>query len=127
MIRQIAKTTIIATIFISSIFANSLESRCSRGDKGACETLGVMYITGDGVRVDGYKAIRYLEKACSMGRASGCNSAAFIYANAEGGVKQNYTKAMKYWYRACRLGDETGCANYQLAKDKLRALREGRI
>ena len=88
-----------------------------------CEDLGVRYITGDGVRIDGYKAVRYLERACSMGRGSACNGAAFIYADAEGGVKQDYRKALDYWSRACRLGDQTGCANYDLAQDKLAELR----
>jgi len=92
----------------------------------SCEELGVRYITGDGVRTDGHRAIRYLEKACSMGRGSACNGAAFIYADAEGGVKQDYRKALDYWSRACRLGDQTGCANYQLAQDKLKALRAGK-
>jgi TPR repeat protein len=78
------------------------------------------------VRTDGARAARYLEKACSYGSASACNTAAFIYANAEGGAKQDYTKAMKYWNRACRLGDESGCANYDLAQDKLAALRAGK-
>lgn len=87
------------------------------------EDLGVRYITGDGVPIDGYKAVSYLERACSMGRASACNGAAFIFADAEGGVKQDYRKALDYWSRACRLGDRTGCANYDLAQDKLRELR----
>ena len=95
-------------------------------DAKKCEALGVRYITGDGVRIDGYKAVRYLERACSMGRASACNGAAFIYADAEGGVRQDYRKALDNWSRACRLGDQTGCANYDLAQDKLRELRNGR-
>jgi len=92
----------------------------------SCEDLGIRYITGDGVRIDGNRAVRYLEKACSYGSAGACNTAAFIYADAEGGVKQDYTKAMNYWNRACRLGDESGCANYKLAQDKLAALRAGK-
>ena len=92
----------------------------------SCENLGVRYITGDGVRIDGYQAVRYLERACSMGRGSACNGAAFIYADAEGGVKQDYRKALNYWSRACRLGDQTGCANYDLAQDKLAELRRNR-
>jgi TPR repeat protein len=75
--------------------------------------------------VDGRKAVKYLEQACRYGRASACNSAAFIYANAEGGVRQDYRKALDDWSRACRLGDEAGCANYRLAQDKLSALRSG--
>ena len=94
-------------------------------DARECESLGVRYITGDGVRTDGYKAVEYLERACGMGRGSACNGAAFIYADAEGGVKQDYRKALDYWSRACRLGDQTGCANYRLAQDKLAALRRG--
>ena len=97
---------------------------CSSAD--SCENLGIRYITGDGVRIDGNRAVRYLEKACSYGSAGACNTAAFIYADAEGGVKQDYTKAMNYWNRACRLGDESGCANYKLAQDKLAALRAGK-
>ncbi len=92
----------------------------------SCEDLGVRYITGDGVRIDGYRAVHYLERACSMGRGSACNGAAFIYADAEGGVKQDYRKALDYWSRACRLGDQTGCANYDLAQDKLAELRRSR-
>ena len=98
----------------------------SCGSAKACEELGVRYITGDGVRVDGHQAVRYLERACNMGRGSACNGAAFIFADAEGGVRQDYRKALDYWSRACRLGDQTGCANYQLAQDKLDALRRGR-
>ena len=114
-------------IFLTSFATSSyLENRCSRGDSKACETLGVMYITGDGVKIDGYKAIYYLDKSCKRGMASACNNIAFIYANAEGGVSENYTHAMHYWSKACRLGDSSGCANYQLAQDKLKALREGR-
>ncbi len=96
------------------------------GSAKSCEELGVRYITGDGVRTDGYKAVEYLERSCSMGRGSACNGAAFIFADAEGGVKQDYRKALDYWSRACRLGDQTGCANYRLAQDKLAALRRSR-
>jgi len=113
-------------LFISTIQGASLEKRCNRGDTKACETLGIMYITGDGVRLDGYQAVRYLDRACDRGVASACNSIAFIYANAEGGVRQDYTEAIEYWSRACRYGDSSACSNYNLAKDKLRALREGR-
>ena len=98
-------------------------SGCS--DALTCERLGIRYITGDGVKADGVRAARYLEQACRGGRASACNTAAFIYANAEEGAPQDYTKALEYWNRACRLGDASGCSNYQLAQDKLRALRSG--
>ena len=91
----------------------------------SCEKLGIRYITGDGVQADGVRAARYLERACSGGRASACNTAAFIYANAEEGAPQDYTKAMRYWQQACRLGDASGCSNYRLAQDKLAALRSG--
>ena len=104
---------------------SSRTSSSSCGTPVACEQLGIRYITGSGVRADGVRAARYLEQACRGGRASACNTAAFIYANAEEGAPQDYTKAMSYWSRACRLGDASGCSNYQLAQDKLRALRSG--
>ena len=121
------KSILLSSILIlSTLQSSSLQRACNRGDTKACETLGIMYITGDGVRVDGYRAIKYLDKACGRGIASACNSIAFIYADAEGGVRQDYTKAMSYWNRACRYGDRSACANYNLAQDKLKALREGR-
>jgi len=103
---------------------SSAPSGCT--DARSCEDLGVRYITGDGVRTDGHRAVRYLAQACNMGRGSACNGAAFIYADAEGGVTQDYRKALDYWSRACRLGDQTGCANYRLAQDKLKAMRSGK-
>ena len=112
----------------NSSHRNGTTAHSSDGCSSAksCEDLGVRYITGDGVRIDGYKAVHYLERACSMGRGSACNGAAFIYADAEGGVKQDHRKALDYWSRACRLGDQTGCANYDLAQDKLAELRRSR-
>ncbi len=72
------------------------------------------------MRVNGYQALKYLSKACNSGVAGACNTMAFIYANAEGGVRQNYRQALNYWRRACRYGDDSACANIELAKDKLR-------
>jgi len=115
-------------IFISLIVASSLEASsfkrslnaCKRGNMVACEEVGVRYITGNGVRVNGYRALQYLSKACNSGVAGACNTMAFIYADGEGGVKQSYRKALGYWRRACRYGDRSACANIDLAKDKLR-------
>ena len=111
----------------SPSYGKTVKSPPSSGCSSArsCEDLGIRYITGDGVRTDGARAARYLERACSYGSASACNTAAFIYANAEEGAPQDYTKAMRYWQQACRLGDASGCSNYRLAQDKLAALRSG--
>ena len=103
----------------ASSFKRSLNA-CHRGDMRACEEVGVRYITGNGVRVNGYKALRYLSKACDRGVVGACNTMAFIYADGEGGVRQDYSKALYYWKRACRYGDRSACANIDLAKDKLR-------
>jgi len=126
MLSKVKNIIVVPALLLSTLWGTSLQKACDRGDARACETLGIMYITGDGVRVDGYRAVKYLDKACNRGIASACNSIAFIYADAEGGVRQDYTKAMSYWNRACRYGDRSACSNYDLAQDKLRALREGR-
>jgi TPR repeat protein len=125
-VKKIVMALFLVSVSSFSSSISSVERACRGGSASACEEAGIRYITGDGARVDGYRALEYLERACSAGRASACNSAAFIYADAEGGVKQNYTKAMGFWKRACRYGDRSGCSNYDLAMDKLRALREGR-
>ena len=115
-------TVLLATLSLAASPASD-KSACNRGDAAACESLGIRYITGDGVRLSGSMALKYLERACSAGRGTACNGAAFIYADAEGGVRQDYTKAMSYWNRACRYGDPTGCANYRLAQDKIAEAR----
>jgi len=103
----------------ASSFSRAM-SACNRGNMVACEEVGVRYITGNGVRVNGYKAIKYLSKACDSRVAGACNTMAFIYADGEGGVRQDYRKALYYWKKACRYGDRSACANIDLAKDKLR-------
>ncbi len=100
----------------------SYSGNSSCGNASSCERLGINAINAN----NGNMAVKYLGRACNMGSASACNSAAFIYANAEGGVRQNYTKAMSYWQKACRYGDKSGCSNYQLAQDKLTELRRSR-
>ena len=117
------KSLLIVSLITTGLFASSFRSSlnaCKRGSVSACEEVGIRYITGHGVRVNGYKALKYLSIACKHGSAGACNTMAFIYADGEGGVRQNYSKALKYWKKACWRGDRTACANIDLAKDKLR-------
>ncbi len=110
-------------VFGVELFASSFRqslNACNRGNASACEEVGIRYITGQGVRVNGYKALKYLSIACRAGSAGACNTMAFIYADGEGGVRQDYKKALYYWRKACWRGDRTACANIDLAKDKLR-------
>jgi TPR repeat protein len=117
--RIVALVILSGSLMVASSFRQSLNA-CNRGDAVACEEVGVRYITGNGVRLNGYKAIQYLSKACKHSVAGACNTMAFIYANGEGGVKQDYKKALYYWRKACRYGDRSACANIDLAKDKLK-------
>ena len=82
--------------YIASILSIAFLYGANCSSAQNCEEMGIKYISGDGVKIDGYKAIEYLERACSMGSASACNGAAFIFADAEGGVKQDYRKALDY-------------------------------
>jgi TPR repeat protein len=126
MMGRIVFSILLLSVALGAGAMQRVVKACERGSMSACEELGIRYITGDGVEENGYRALEYFRRACEAGRASACNSAAFIYADAEGGVKQDYGKAMRYWKAACAHGDGSGCSNYDLARDKLRALREGR-
>ena len=47
---------------------------CNGGDGMGCNNLGVLYISGLGVRTDFKKARELYNKSCNMGEAEGCSN-----------------------------------------------------
>ena len=83
----------------------------------SCYNLGVMYVEGQGVRQDYYRARELYKKACDMKHASACNNLGFLYGKGQG-VKQNHSIAKQYYGKACDLGSQIGCDNYKLPNNQ---------
>ena len=81
------------------------------GFAAGCNTLGILYAKGLGVKQNYTKAKNLYKKACNMGFAAGCSTLAFSYINGLG-VKQNYTKAKKFYKKSCNMGYKIGCKLY---------------
>ncbi len=82
------KLVFLSTIFlfgISNIIAKEfniidfLETKCSKGNSGACTSLGTNYIKGNKVNKNHRLAKRLYKKACHLGDEIGC----FRYKNFE--------------------------------------------
>jgi TPR repeat protein len=87
---------------------NLYEQSCNRGDAAACTYLGLFYTTGEGVKLNYYRANELFEKACSAGYAAGCTELGFSYQFGQG-VKQNYHRAAELYEKACSGGNLLGC------------------
>ena len=112
--------------------------KCETGDE--CNTLGYIYKTGNGVKVDNYIAGEYFRKSCDMGNLSGCANSLHVFrdryqlaeqcftgeeCNIIGhiykvgyGVKSDFFTAKEYFRKSCDLLYGYGCYNLgRLYKD----------
>ena len=76
------------------------EKACDNGYPWACQSLGVLYENGQGVKQDFFKAKELYGKACNAGDVKGCHNLGLLYVNGKG-VKQDYFKAKKLFGKAC--------------------------
>ena len=98
------------------------EKLCEGGDATGCLNLGTMYVKGEGVNQDSFKAVKFYEKACDGGDAQGCLNLGLMYSNGEG-VRQNDNKAKELFGKelfgkACDGGVSYGCKNYAILNKK---------
>ncbi|MEA1880658.1 MAG: hypothetical protein U9N11_08440 [Campylobacterota bacterium] len=64
-----------------SLYANEIElykKSCDAGDAGGCFNLGLMYVKGEGVKQDSFKAKYLFGKSCDAGLAEGCKNYAIL-------------------------------------------------
>ena len=57
-----------------------MKTMCEKGTATACNSLGLLYVKGEGVKQDDARAIALFRKACDSGDASGCSNLGVIYA-----------------------------------------------
>ena len=80
-------------------------SAANQGDANAQLRLGWMYSTGQGVRQNNAKALKWYRLAANRGDAGAQNNLGFMY-EAGLGVPQNYKEAVNWYSRAASQGEE---------------------
>ena len=89
-----------------------LQKACNEGNALGCANLGAMYVTGEGIKQDYFKAVKLFQKACNGGNALGCFGLGNMYEFGLG-VKQDYTKAKLFYGKGCDMGFQDGCDGYR--------------
>jgi serine/threonine protein kinase len=84
-----------------------LDRACTDGSWEACESLGNIYLHGDGVSQDLSRTISLYTKACNESSA-GCVNLGIMYKNGNG-VIQDRLKAAMLYSKACDSDSADGC------------------
>jgi len=104
---------ILLGIHLQSASFLQLDEKCSKGHMPSCFQLGMMFESGETVRLDYAEARRYFKQACSAGHTKACIRLGDIYER-EIGVDKNLAKARSLYEKACHKGDGEGC--YYIAR-----------
>ena len=78
-----------------------------QGDASAQLLLGIMYEKGEGVKQDGFEAVKWYRKAAKQGNANAQSSLGSAYS-AGRGVRQDSTEAAKWFKKAAENGSADG-------------------
>lgn len=93
-----------------SIFAR-IEKSAIRGDAVAQYNLGMMYLNGDGVRMDDAKAVYWLTKAAEKGDSRAQFNLGWFYANGSLNIPPDYKEARK-WFQMAHDNGEPDAGDY---------------
>ena len=83
---------------------------CDGGKLAGCSSLGVVYLSGQGVVKDPARAVSLLNKACDGGYLLGCSSLGTLYLSGQGELKDP-ERAASLFEKACNGGNVLGCYN----------------
>jgi hypothetical protein len=84
---------------------------CSQGWMEGCESLGGLYLTGEGVPRDPKTSAGFFETACEGGLASSCSNLGLMYYKADG-LPRDEAKGLALLKRSCDMGFSNGCRWY---------------
>ncbi len=93
--------------------ANLFQKACDRGERKACNSLGLMYDNGEGVPKDLNRAQGLFKRACDAGGHGGCLNLGLLYFRGEE-VPKDLDRAAALFKRACDAGGAAGCNNLGL-------------
>jgi hypothetical protein len=83
-------------------------SACDQRWAGGCESLGAMYLKGEGVQRDPLRAASAFEQACDDGLPTACSNLGLMHYSADG-LPKDQPKGITYLKRACDLGYVKAC------------------
>jgi uncharacterized protein len=109
----LVETTAASTFLNQKKYAEAeelYELACNAGASFACNQLGWLYETGNGVAVNYAQAMNFYKQACDGGTAMGCNNLGNLYWNGRAG-RQDYAMAVSLFNKACEGGEMWGCTN----------------
>lgn len=84
--------------------------QCERGSMESCDTLGNMFVSGQGVSASATEAVKLFAKACQGGLGNGCYNLGVMLQNGNG-VAKDEGKAVQLYAAACKDGVAMGCSN----------------
>ncbi len=89
---------------------NNADAIVRKAGASACESVGVMYLAGNGVSRDYEQAATYLAHSCDADGLLGCALLGALYSDGRG-VPQDYDRAKALDDKACQGSEMRGCAN----------------
>ena len=89
---------------------------CFRGDLQGCMLLGTMYLNGDGVLQNYFKARDYFKLGCEGTQGIACYQLGSLYLNGHG-VRKDILMAKKYYQKACDYGEQKGCTDMNMSAE----------
>jgi len=102
------------------------QDACNSGKVSACTSLGILYLTADGVKENHPLARKLFIKACREYNLKGCYYMGIMYKRGANGVKRDIKKAKKYFAHACKKGYEASCVQYRRIKEKPEVIGSGK-
>ncbi|MCD9204600.1 sel1 repeat family protein, partial [Escherichia coli] len=88
------------------------EKAAKRGEPYSQSKIGIMYLTGQGVKQDYVQARKWFEKAAIQGNATALGKLSVMYYQGLG-VKQDLSKSKFFAGELCDKGDQKGCDLYR--------------
>lgn len=82
--------------------------QCEKGNAESCNTLGVMFVVGEGVATNKAEAAQLFAKSCDSGLAAACGNVGFLKLNGDG-VPKDAAGALTSFVKACGDGHATSC------------------
>jgi uncharacterized protein len=90
--------------------ADLYRKACDGGERKGCNSLGLMYRSGEGVTKDASRATDLFQRACDARGEAGCLNLGAMYMRGEG-VSKGATGAADLFKRACDTGGAPGCTS----------------
>lgn len=101
---------------VAADFARN-KALATKGNSAAQYSLGLMYYSGEGLRQDYGKAVKWYQKAANQGMSQAQFNLGVMYYKGQG-VRQSKVKAKEFFGKACDNGQQSGCNSYRVLNKK---------